>query len=114
MLPPGGEYHCKFSPVRKWSYLGVKVVDGQTLDSHHFTWGQQSSLSAPKFNKVVAGLSWTRVIIQVDSLQGKGASTIGYVVPEYPPRPSEIDDETTHLTSVSWGGESKERGRRGR
>jgi hypothetical protein len=48
VLPPGGEYHCKFSPVRKWPYLGVKVVDGQTLDSHHFTWGQQSSLSAPR------------------------------------------------------------------
>ena len=100
VLPPGGEYHYNFSPVRKWSYLGVKSLDGQSLEKHNFTWGQQFSLGVPKYNKVVAGLSWTRVIVQVDSLQGMRSSIIGHVVPEYPPRSSEIDDETAHLTRV--------------
>ena len=100
VLPPGGEYHYRFSPTRKWSYLGVKSLDDNSLDTHQFRWGQQFSLSVPRFNTVVAGLSWTRVIIQVDSLQGKRASIVGYVVPEHPPHASEIDEETTHLTTV--------------
>lgn len=82
VLPPGGEYHYRFSPTRKWSYLGVKSTDEKSLNEHQFCWGQQFSLSVPKFNTIVAGLRWTRIIIQVDSLQGKRASIIGYVVPE--------------------------------
>ena len=87
----------KFGGALKWTYMGVKPMNGLSLGTMEPPFNTGAHIHLDRELTMLDGLTGKKAFLLVDPLQGADGKYIGSIVPSFPPTNLEASSESQYL-----------------